>query len=158
MRKSPQDSTKSRTHGQTLSSTWDSWTITLLFKDLFTQCLKTCSYHVYTHVWTLFKTCLHYVETHVYTMLLENMIIPYWKMHLQNFWHFSIIFENMFTTFETSLCHVQRHKLSCMKTCLYSVGRHAYTKLMTFVTNLWSHFHYNLFKMVSIVESKANIS
>ena len=115
MRKSPQDSTKSRTHGQTLSSTWDSWTITLLFKDLFTQCLKTCSYQAYTHVWTLFKTCLHYVETHVYTMLLEIMIIPYWKMHLQKWRHFSIIL-NMFTTFETFLCHVQRHEMSCMKT------------------------------------------
>ena len=143
MRKSPQDSTKSRTHGQTLSSTWDSWTITLLFKDLFTQCLKTCPYHVYTHVWTLFKTCLHYVETHVYTMLLENMIIPYWKMHLQNFWHFSIIFENMFTTFETSLSHVQRHEMSCMKTVLADMLSQNWWHLFQ---HFWIHSYQNLFK------------
>ena len=136
---------------------------------MFTPCWKTC-FHI---VWNMFtqysKTYLHRVERNSYSML-EDLILSCLKMHLHNVWRqFSIIFENMLTQyletffcimFERMLCYVWRPVdttfQACLKTYSYNVGRHAYTKLMTFVTNLWSHFHYNLFKMVSIVESKAN--
>ena len=136
-----------------------------MWDDMFTPSLNTCLHHVGKPVYTLYEICLPNIVRHIctglkeiltqcwktwfyhvwlciYTMFEDNFQ-SYLKTCLHTFWRlfFCIMFEGM-------LCYVWRPVdikfQACLKTYSYNVGRHSYTKLMTFVTHFWSHFHYTV--------------
>ena len=133
----------SLTHGLTLSSTWDSLTIPLLFEDMFTQYWKTHLHHVYRHVYIMFTDmfipCLH----HVYTIF-EDISPPNLKICLHNvigyrtcFWRQVLtMFEDVFTPCLHSFVHhvwiyvytVFEDSFSqCWRTCVQYIWRQFFT-------------------------------
>ena len=134
------------------------WHVYTQFEHMFTPCWKTCLHIVWNMFTQYCKTYLYRVERNSYSMLEDLILLGLIIMHLHNVWRqFSIIFENMLThfletffciMFEGMLCYVWRPVdikfQACLKTYSYNVGRHSYTKLMTFVTHFLSHFHYTV--------------
>ena len=123
-----------------------------LFAGWFTWCLKSCLYHVWTHVYTMFE-----IMFKPYLKSCLCMFTPYLKSCLYNVWQYVYtIYEVMLTRcLKSCFCHVWTHAYTifgflfkpCLISCLQCVREHVYNifeEMFKDLFYLYLHEYFNL--------------